>query len=76
MFCFDLFILRLTHHGLRGIFLQLAHYLSGFMKNTTDLSTKASRFKLEASMLRVAKDKLLKIAREASDRANTVEKKA
>ena len=46
------------------------------MKNTVDLSTKASMFKLEAVMLKMAKDKLSKAAEEASDRAHAVERKA
>ncbi|KAG1330692.1 putative uncharacterized membrane protein [Cocos nucifera] len=36
----------------------------------------ASRFELEASMLKMVKDKLSKVVGEASDRANTIEKKA
>ncbi|EHA8589705.1 putative ankycorbin-like [Cocos nucifera] len=57
-------------------FIRLAHYLNGFMEDTTDLSTKASRFELEASMLKTVKDKLSKMIREASNRADAVEKKA
>ncbi|KAG1331015.1 hypothetical protein COCNU_02G009830 [Cocos nucifera] len=57
-------------------FIQLAHNLNGFMECIVELSTKVSRFKMEAEMLRVARDKLSKTVKEAFARADAIEKKA
>ncbi|KAG1327880.1 hypothetical protein COCNU_01G018140 [Cocos nucifera] len=63
-------------HGTSVFLSELAHYLNEFMKNTVDLSTKASRFELEASMLKMIKDKLSKTVGKASNRADAAEKEA
>ncbi|KAG1342147.1 hypothetical protein COCNU_05G003760 [Cocos nucifera] len=48
---------------------------SRFMENTIDLLTKATRFELEASMLKAAKDKLSKVVGEASEKVNAAKRK-
>ncbi|KAG1330528.1 putative paramyosin-like [Cocos nucifera] len=54
---------------------QFAHYLNEFMEDSVDLSTKTTRFELEASMLKTAKDTLSRAVGEAFDRVDAAEKK-
>ena len=72
-FHFYLFILGLVCHASCGTLRQLTHYLNGFMKNTTDLSSMVADFKVKVAILKKAKDQLLKAVREASDRAKAAE---
>ncbi|KAG1348193.1 hypothetical protein COCNU_06G020220 [Cocos nucifera] len=68
--------LKITRHKAMDCFLQLAHYLNGFMERTSKLSFEATRYKIEAKMLKVAKDRASEEAEEASIRIEATEKRA
>ncbi|EHA8588711.1 putative paramyosin-like [Cocos nucifera] len=56
--------------------MQLAHYLNGFIERIVELPNEASRHKMEAEMLKIAKDKMSKAIGKASIRADAIERKA
>ncbi|KAG1368385.1 hypothetical protein COCNU_14G008530 [Cocos nucifera] len=56
--------------------IELANYLNGFIKNTVDLSDKATRFEVEVTILKRTKDQLSKVSGKTFDRTEATKKKA
>ncbi|KAG1327756.1 hypothetical protein COCNU_01G016900 [Cocos nucifera] len=49
---------------------------NGYMEHFAELSTEMRKHKIDVEMLKITKDKIVKIAREASTRANATERRA
>ena len=74
-FYFHFFALRIISYKLHEILRQLAYYLIRFIENTVDLSDRIAKFEIEIMILKKAKDELLKVVGETSNRAEVIKKK-
>ncbi|EHA8590992.1 hypothetical protein COCNU_scaffold029945G000020 [Cocos nucifera] len=67
---------KIIRQKILDYFIWLIHYMNGYMECSAELLTEVRKHKIDIEMLKITKDKVMKIAGEASMRVDTVERKA